>query len=270
MSAKLVTILIPNFKTPEITKICMRLIRQNTDFNQVEVIVIDNNSADSSTEYLRTLTWIKLIERQPPPEEPGPLAHSRALDLALEKVKTPYVLSIHTDTFVKRADWIDILLAPFKYDTNVAGVGSWKLESKSSLQIFGYRFENAWKYTMALFTDYKGYNPDRLNVKARYLRSHCAMYRTDIIKAVHTSFSDGEHTAGKIMHKKIVDAGYKMLFLPTEELGQYVDHINHATMILNPQPHSRKKLFIAGNKRIKKIFRGIDANSILDNDALDK
>ena len=61
---KLVTILVPNYKTPEITKICMRLIRKFTDFNVVDVIVIDNNSNDASLDYLKTLKWITLLERK--------------------------------------------------------------------------------------------------------------------------------------------------------------------------------------------------------------
>ncbi|PPC92474.1 MAG: glycosyltransferase, partial [Methylotenera sp.] len=52
-SKKLVTILVPNYKTLEITKICMRLLRKYTNFDQVEVIAIDNNSQDASVEYLR-------------------------------------------------------------------------------------------------------------------------------------------------------------------------------------------------------------------------
>jgi len=145
LNQKLVTILIPNYKTPEITKICLRLIRQHTDFTRAEVIVIDNNSNDASLEYLKTLNWITLIERKADAPETPPLSHSRALDLALTQVKTPYVLSIHTDTFVKRADWLDVLLTPFDKNPKLAGVGSWKLESKSRLQMLGYQFEQAWK-----------------------------------------------------------------------------------------------------------------------------
>ncbi len=269
MQKKQVTILIPNHKTPEITKICMRLIRQHTDLNQVEVIVIDNNSGDASVEYLRTLSWITLIERKGAAQESGPLSHSRALDLALEQVKTPFVLSIHTDTFVKHSDWINILLAPFKNNPNIAGVGSWKLESKNELQMLGYRFEQMWKYCLSKLFSYQGYNSERLDVKARYLRSHCAMYNTEIIRGLNTCFSDEQTTAGKAIHRKMIEAGYEMLFLPTAKLGKYVDHLNHATMVLNPEFGSKKKVYRKGNKRIKKGLRGVNAVEILSNDSLD-
>jgi len=47
---KLVTILIPNYKTPELTKLCLRLIRKHTDSDKIHVIVIENDSNDSSIE----------------------------------------------------------------------------------------------------------------------------------------------------------------------------------------------------------------------------
>jgi hypothetical protein len=270
LNNKQVTILIPNYKTPEITKICMRLIRQHTDFNRVDVMVIDNNSHDASLAYLRTLNWITLIERKANTPETPPLSHSRALDLALAQVKTPYVLSIHTDTFVKRSDWIDVLLKPFALNPKLAGVGSWKLESKSKLQMLGYQFEQAWKKLLSTYFGYSGYRADRLDVNARYLRSHCAMYRMDVIQALNTNFSDAEDTAGKVMHQKMVAAGYEMLFLHSGELGRYVDHLNHATMVINPELGSSAQMRKEGSKRIKDKLRGIDANGILANDALDK
>lgn len=269
MSQKQVTILIPSYKTPDITKICLRLIRQHTDFNRVEVIVIDNNSNDASLAYLKTLPWITLIERKGIAGESGPLSHSRALDLALEQVTTPYVLSIHTDTFVKRSDWLDVLLAPFAKDPQLAGVGSWKLESKSSIEMFGYHFEQMWKKLLNQYFGYQGYRADRLDVNARYLRSHCAMYRMDVIRELNTNFSEDEQTAGKIMHQKMVQAGYNMLFLSSAELGNHIDHLNHATMVLNPELGSSSKVQKEGHARIKKKLRGIDANAILLNTTLD-
>lgn len=266
---KEVTILIPNYKTPEITKICMRLLRKNTNFDRVDVIVIDNNSMDSSVEYLRSLKWISLIERKPLKKETGPLSHSRALDLALKEVKTPFVLSIHTDTFIKSPDWLDVLLEPFKLDPHLAGVGSWKLESISKWRQLGHILEQKCKQFFFIYFGYKNYNPERGNPDSYYLRSHCALYKTSVIHQLKTNFSDGEMTAGKVMHEKIVDSGYKMLFLESDYLGQYIDHLNHATMVLNDEFKSSARMKKNGNKRIQKKLRGIDASSIINNNFLD-
>lgn len=268
MTQKQVTILVPNYKTPEITKICLRLLRQFTNHDLAEVIVIDNNSQDASVEYLRELQWIRLIERDCVPGESGVDAHSRALDLAMAEVSTPYVLSIHTDTFVKRHDWLEVLLEAFD-DNNVAGVGSWKLESKNILRRTGVKFEQSCKHLLHKFFGYKRYNPNRLDVNAQYLRSHCAVYRTDIIKSLNTSFGDGDETAGKVMHQKMRAAGYTMKFLSSEFLGQYVDHLNHATSILNPELRRTAKNPEKNQRMIQQKLRGINALAILKNHSLD-
>lgn len=265
---KKVTILIPNYKTPEITKICLRLLRKYTSPELAEIIVIDNHSQDASTQYLKSLKWIRLIERQCELGESGVQAHSRALDLALEQVTTPFVLSIHTDTFVKRVDWLETLLAQFS-SPKVAGVGSWKLESKNAIRRAGIYFEQGWKFLLHKGFGYKRYNPNRLDSRAHYLRSHCALYRTAAIRELNTCFSDGDDTAGKIMHQKLVAHGYEMKFLPSSFLGQYVDHLNHATSILNPALRRGGQTRPKEYKKIKARLRGINAMAILDNNQLD-
>lgn len=269
MSAKKVTIIIPNYKTLEITKICLRLIRKHTKSDLADVIVVDNDSNDASTQYLRSLRWISLIERKPQMPETGVHAHARALDLAFQQVRTPYVLSIHTDTFVKSPLWLDVLLAEFD-NPLVAGVGSWKLESKNWLQMLGVRLEQSIKYVLHRLFGYKRYNKNRINKAAHYLRSHCAIYRTDIIKQLGTCFSDGDDTAGRVMHQKMVAAGYQMKFLPSHFLGQYLDHLNHATSIFNPELRRQGKTSSKEQERIKRQLRGIDAERILADDSLDQ
>ena len=122
-----VSIVIPNYKTPELTRLCLRSLRRHTDLERVRVIVVDNDSRDASLDYLRKVEWIELLERTTDGES-GPEMHARALDLALEKVDTPFLLVIHTDTIVVNDLWLDFLLNRINSDPNIAGVGSWKLE----------------------------------------------------------------------------------------------------------------------------------------------
>lgn len=105
-----------------------------------------------------------------------------------------------------------------------------------------------------------------------YLRSHCALYRMDLIKQFGLTFSEneeGQH-AGKTMHKKLVANGYKMLFLQADQLLNYLDHINHATMVLNPHLGSTSRSIRKGLKRIEKRLSAFHANEILMDAYLDK
>ncbi len=91
------------------------------------------------------------------------------------------------------------------------------------------------------FIGKKDHGIDGVGKNYYYLRSHCAMYRMDLIRQFNLCFADGDMVAGKDMHKKLVDAGYKMMFLPSELLIKYLDHINHATTVLNPELSTRAK-----------------------------
>ena len=78
------TICIVNYKTLDLTRLCLRSIRKFTNY-PCKVMVVDNNSHDESLEYLKSLNWIHLIERKPKIGEPGGgYAHGSGLDLGLE------------------------------------------------------------------------------------------------------------------------------------------------------------------------------------------
>jgi GT2 family glycosyltransferase len=270
MTTPQVTILIPNYKTLELTKLCLRLIRKHTDLALAKVIVIDNDSQDESLNYLRTLPWIELIERKHIPGETPALSHSRALDLALERVTTPYVLSIHTDTLVRNKQWLPFLLSHLQTNPKAAGVGSWKLESKPFWKIALKTLERNIQKMYYKLTGKTDHALEGLDHNYYYLRSHCALYRTDLLRQLNTGFADGEEVAGKVMHRKLVEKGHKMLFLTSEELLGYMDHINHATTVLNPELSRNQKSVSKGMRRIQKSLDSFNANLILKDSSLDR
>ena len=291
MNEPKVTILIPNYKTLKLVKLCLRLIRKYTDPEMIHVIVIDNDSDDESTDYLRSLKWIELIERKKVDGEIPALSHSMALDLALECVTTPYVLSIHTDTFVKNSSWLDALIAEIEKDSNIAGIGSWKLEDPPSLykrfwKIFEFRIR-AVLYSISRNTKkldhvksqkksgyYDLFQSDSLNLNDNesghyYLRSHCALYRMDLIKKYKLCFSGEEKTAGSHMHSILVKNNHNMVFLSISFLSRYLVHLNHATMVLHSEFGITNRTRRQGLKRIEKELKQLKANEILKDESLD-
>jgi len=269
MSNPLVTILIPHYKTLELTKLCLRLIRKHTSLDLAKIIVIDNGSQDESTDYLRTLSWITLIERPPIPNEPAVLAHSRALDLALQQVETPYVLSIHTDTLVRNERWLPFLLSQIDADPTIGGVGSWKLEAKPFWKKILKYIEETVQKTYYRLINKKDHGLVGHGENYYYLRSHCALYRTHLLRDYQTDFSDGNEVAGKVMHRKLIQQGHKMIFLPSSVLLAYMDHINHATTVLNPQLSRHRKSVTKGLRRIQKSLESFNATAILQDNTLD-
>lgn len=268
MAQPLVTILVPHYKTLELTKLCLRLLRKFTDQTKAKVIVIDNDSQDDSLPYLRSLSWIELIERKAVPDQPPVLAHSQALDLALERVTTPYVLSIHTDTLVKRKDWLEFLLSQMEKSPTIAGVGSWKLESKSGIKRLFKQVERLVQLAYYTLTG-KEHGIQGVGKNYYYLRSHCALYRMDLIKKYQLKFSDGDMVAGKAMHKALEEAGHAMVFLSSDVLINYLEHVNHATVVLNPHLSTRQKSVDKGLRRIQQSLARLQADAVLQDASLD-
>ena len=269
MKNPLVTIIIPNYKTLELTKLCLRSLKKYTDLNQARVIIIDNHSEDESTEYLRSLNWITLIERTPETDDTPPLSHSRALDLAFEQITTPYTLVMHTDTIVFNPQWLDFLIHEIEKNEKIAAVGSWKLEHKSPLQRFAKMLEKQIQLVWYNIINKKEHAIQGTGKNYYYLRSHCALFNTELIRKLNLSFSDENENAGKVMCKKLQDAGYSLTFIPSVTLGKYMMHINHATTVLNPALGSRKKSIDKGTKRINKALRKIHSEEILRDHSLD-
>ncbi len=267
----LVTVLIPNYRTPELTRLCLRLLRKHTPPGRIAVIAVDNDSGDESLEYLRALGWITLIERPKVPGEPPWLQHAKALDLALAKVETPYVLSIHTDTLVRRPDWLDPLLAPMA-DPNVAGVGSWKLEfgGRSRWRRALKAIERRIQLTVLPLLGKGAGKIEGHGENYLYLRSHCALYRTDAVRRLGLSFAEGGMVAGKGMHRRLEEAGHRMVFLPSEVLGDYVLHVNNATMVLNREFGGTARFRDRGRRRIEGALAAVGATAILADASLDR
>jgi glycosyl transferase family 2 len=269
MSKPLVSILIPNYRTPDLTCLCLRLIRKYTHPDKVEVIVIDNDSRDSSLDYLRSLSWIRLIERQPESNESAIASHSRALDLGLAEVNTRYVLSIHTDTIIKHPQWLEFLLAQIEKRPTIAGVGSWKLEAKPLWKQALKTVERSAQLALYHVMGQSNHLIEGVGDNFYYLRSHCALYKTDLIRKFDLRFSGGDKVAGKDMHKQLVDSGHEMVFLPSRVLLQYLDHINHATTVLNPELSTRARSIHKGLRRIQETMMRINHDGVLWDKTLD-
>jgi GT2 family glycosyltransferase len=269
-AAPLVTILLPHYKTLALAKLCLRSLKMHTDLNKVKVIVIDNNSGDESLDYLRSIKWITLIERKDIAGDEPAAMHSKALDLGMKSVDTPYVLSIHTDTIVTNDSWLDFLISKIEQSDKIAGVGSWKLEYVSPLKRFGKTIEEAFQTRIwfpLIGKKHSGIIGENGNFY--YLRSHCALYRTDLIRKYTNGFFDEQQTAGKVIHRKLVENGFQMIFIEPMELFRYMKHLNHATMILNPEIAGKKTGTKKAYTRIMNEIKAVHYDKILNDESLD-
>ncbi|MDD3885760.1 MAG: glycosyltransferase [Victivallaceae bacterium] len=254
---KEITVIIPNYRTPQLARLCLRSLRKHTDPDRIRVLVIDNDSQDESVEYLRSVDWIDLVERKTGSED-GPAMHVAALNEALAMVDTDLVLVMHTDTIVIHDQWLDFLLSKLGDDPMTAGVGSWKLETVTPLKIFGKRIENTVRRLLG----------KKVRDPGRYFRSHCALYRTGMVKAESCGFGHG--TAGEAIFAALQKHGYKLPFIASEELSKYIRHLNHATMILNPREGDRKTGSPSARRKLERELASLGCDRIMADASLDR
>ena len=264
------TICIVNYKTLDLVRLCLRSIRKFTKY-PYEVIVIDNNSQDQSLEYLERLRWIRLIERDTdndPANGSGGYAHAAALDLGLENCDTEFFVSMHSDAFIKKDNWLTELIGYFGNDQTVACVGSGKLELSPS-----------WRIALKKITDIRTFKrkllrqPDPIGKFRYYNRTICCLYRTDILRRERLSFlMDREKglTVGKKLYFELVDRGYKTVELPPPIMTQYIIHLAHVTQVVNPAEFTlRKRTMKKCYKLVDKVMSLETVRSILIDDSLD-
>ena len=262
------TICIINYKTLDFTRLCLRSIRKFTKY-PYEVLVVDNDSKDESLEYLRSLSWIRLVERPAKPDEPGGgFAHGAGLDLGLENCHTEFFISMHSDTFVRKDNWLADLIGYFGSDEKVACVGSGKIELTPQ-----------WRILLKQATDLRTFKrkllrePDPLGKYRYYNRTICSLYRTEILRRENLSFlMDREKglTGGKKLYFELVDRGYPTVELPPRVMGRYVIHLAHATQVVNPQEFSlRRKTIRKCHRLVNKIMSSEMIGQIMEDDSLD-
>jgi len=262
------TICIVNYKTVDLTRLCLRSIRKFTRY-PYEVIVVDNNSQDESLEYLKSLKWIRLIERDNSNDESGGHSHSLALDEGLSCCNSEFFISMHSDTFVRKENWLTELMRYFDNDRQIACVGTGKIELSPK-----------WRIWLKKATDFRTFRrkllkqPDPIGKYRYYNRTICCIYRTAILQKENLSFVvDREKClkAVKNLYFDLVDRGYKTVELPVAVASQYIIHLAHATQVVNPGEFNlRNKTIRKGNRLIRQVLSSKTVQQILADDSLDR
>lgn len=264
MIAPRVSIIIPHFQTAVLARLCLRSIRRHTVSVPIEVIVVDNGSKDGeSLRYLRSVEGIRLIERtEGIADSPGE-SHKEALDIGVAASSAPYILSFHTDTIPLRGDWLPWHLKQLEAEPQIGAVGTYKLEVKSGFRQALKELERFWRLGKPAKSHVGDHQP--------YIRSHCALYRRDLLEKLNLQFVDrSTESAGRTIHFALERAGYKARLLSTLETNRRVAHLNHGTMVLVPELGVCRRTARSGNRRIEEFLARSEIQAILNDHTLDR
>jgi len=263
-----VTICIVNYRTLDLTRLCLRSIRKHTP-GACQVLVIDNNSQDDSLDYLRSLSWIDLIERKPAAPDPdGSFAHGAGLDLGLRHCETPLFVSLHSDTVILQPGWLERLLDPFD-DPHVACVGTGKLELKPR-----------WRQVLQRALDFKAlqrklFASEAQRLRFRYFNTTIySAYRTEVLRREHLSFggtSPQRLTVGRELYFTLQDRGYRTVALSPRKTAAYIAHLAHATQAIhagefNMQGRGERQYL----RRARKVLERPTVQAMLKDESLDR
>ena len=238
-------ILMVNYKTLELTSRCLDLIKQNLDLNHYDVWVVDNHSNDESTDYLRGLNWIRLLERHTDQVEKGFESHGKALDFAFDKIKNRYVYLLHTDTFIYDSSILQLMLSNMQQDSRVVAVGCYE-------QVLRHPLATAWRRVIRFLKHYKRVILNGLGIPTRpprgfyekYIKSFCALWDLQKVKQYGFSFYMAEKIPTYELQDKMQALGYKIIGIKPSVIFQYLDHVEAGTVSLKenlPSHHRRMK-----------------------------
>jgi hypothetical protein len=227
----LASIVIPHYRTEDLVRLCLRSIRRLTD-HPYEAIVVDNHSADGSLEYLRRVGWIRLIERGPEAGPDGVAAHASAMDLGLAAARGRWLVSLHSDTIVRRDGWLGDLLGRLRAAAGAACLGSGKFDADPPWYRAVKRLDprRLWAGLRRL----AGLGPPPAQPWPEwYPRTYCAIYDLACLRRLGLSFAATPgFAAGERLYHGLLEAGHAAVRLTPQEVAAYVDHVSHATALV--------------------------------------
>ena len=266
----LASIVIPHYRTEDLVRLCLRAIRRLTN-HPYEVIVVDNHSADGSLDYLRRVGWIRLIERGPEVEPDAPNAHAAALTIGMAAARGRWLVSFHTDTIVRREDWLNMLISRLKANPRAAVIGAGKQVTDPAWYRAMQRLWDTHRMRR-FFRRVAGLPPHpRYEPKEWFPRTFCAVYRLDVLRQLDLSWKPApRRAAGDLLYRGLMDAGHEAIRLSSDEMYSHVDHIRHATGFFG-RGGTRHKY---GDRRVKRNFGRVMATGLaqelLTDDSLDR
>lgn len=269
----MVSIVLPHYQTAELVKLCLRAIRHFTP-QPYEVIVVDNASGEGDAlSYLRSVEWIRLIERPAGSVPTAPAeAHASAMNIGINEARGEYYLAMHTDTIPLCREWLDALVRPMLNDPQMGAVGCDKIDARGGLAeaIKSLSDVKAWRRL-----PYRLLNrplPKKLQVRPPHARSFCALYRQKHLLDYALSFTPTKYqTAGEDIYYELLERGHRAHLFPPRQMRQWVAHVVHATAYLSPERLlNNRRVRSRTERRVHELFQQPWVRQLLDDSSLDR
>lgn len=127
-----VSVVIPNRDAPELIRSCVTSIRERSTYPDLEIVIVDNGSADQRTldlyaHFADTDHLFRVVR------DPGYFNFARLNNTGVASAQGEYVILLNNDTEVLTADWIEQMLMLAQFE-EVGAVGTKLLYPDGSVQ----------------------------------------------------------------------------------------------------------------------------------------
>ena len=250
------SIIIPHYRTEEFTRLCLRSLRKHSRLPN-EVIVVDNNSNDASLDYLRGLSWIKLIENRT--QARGSVAHREALELGVAAATGEWLIFFHSGTVVLKDGW-DRTLIELAVSRGAVGFSS-KIRNIDP-------FEPWWLRSIRKAGDRIRRVRHSLSGRKIKIMSYCFGVRREIVAESRFSFrTEGEAVTD--FYEQVIHGKHPFLLLDRATLEPLLWHTSNVTSLLTNQM-TNKNLLSKFQVKLGRLMSVREVQAILSDEGLDK
>jgi glycosyltransferase involved in cell wall biosynthesis len=252
-----ITIIIPQYKTYQVTQLCLRALKKFSTLN-VEIIVVDNNSADDSLEYLEKNKWIQLIKNKN--ASIGGAGHKQALDIGIKAAKSDWILLFHSDTIVLKKAWDEDLLNLVKKYPDAVGASSIVRDINP--------FSSWHSKLIRKFKDRQHSYHHTLNTSNNKIMSYCFLVKRKFLIDSGFNFEHAEGDVADAFYRNHIKGKYPFVLMGRSFLQRILWHTSNVSSILTGQMTDTKAVHKL-HKKLNSLFSSTVIESLMNDSSLD-
>lgn len=231
LSQPMITIIIPQYKTYQVTKLCLRALKKFSTLD-IEVIVVDNNSADDSLDYLEENTWIRLIKNTDAPR--GAQGHKQALDAGVKAARGEWILLFHSDSIVLKKGWDAELIKLVEKHPDAVGAST----ILRDINPF-----TSWHKKLAIkFKDRRHSYHSTLDTTSNKIMSYCFLVRREFLLDSGFSFEQAEGDVADELYRKHIKDQHAFVLMGRNFLQRLLWHTSNVSSIMSGQMTDTKSI----------------------------
>ena len=253
MSDPRVSVVVPNWNTGPLLRICALSVVRVDPGVSCELVIVDNGSDDASrvTAEAGEAQGLWRLVRRDDDLHTGAPSHGAALDAGLAAARGEFVFTLDSDAWARRPGWLADYVRALEHGADWAGA----LKFPSGV---------ARRLTDLVLRR-------RAGPEARYIRPCHALYRRATLEQHQLSFApdqgdDGrKRTTGQWVHERLVALGHTPAVRSHRWVQARVGHLRHATFVINAAhfPTLRARARRKGERAIHNLLRRREVRRLL-------